>query len=122
MALIAMGFGLLIAVLGAAGLLQPGRLQRWVAEWPAGPRYVVAVSLRLVLGVALLLAAEASRYPTGVRVLGWITLAAAAVLALMGPKRLDRLVPLWTRRPAGEIRAWSGLALMIGLFLIYTMV
>jgi len=119
MTTVVMGLGALVAVLGLAGILQPGRSQRWVASWSPGPRYAVAVGVRLGLGIALLFAADASRYPMGLRVLGWITLAAAAALAVMGPTRLDRLVLWWMRRPAGEIRAWSGVAVMMGLFLIH---
>lgn len=121
MAAIVMAFGALIAVLGAAGVLAPGRLQRWIAAWPQIPRYAVAVGIRLVLGIALLSAAEVSRYPVGLRVLGWITLAAAVVLAILGPTRLDRLVRWWTERADSEIRAWSAVAVGLGLFLVYAL-
>ncbi len=119
MALTVAGFGVVIVVLGAFGLAWPGRLQGWITGWNPGVRYAIAVGLRVMLGAALLASAGASRFPAAMRALGAVALAAAVVLALMGPSRLESLVQWWAKRSFTVIRVWCALALGFGAFLVH---
>ena len=90
-------FGVLLVLVSAVGILAPGMLLRTVdrvMDRRAG--MVVAVAVRVVLGVALLLAASASRWPRVFQVLGWLTLAAAVVIPLLGRDRVSSVVD-WMR-------------------------
>lgn len=115
-ALIALG--LFLMAVGFWGLLRPNALQRMVASIGSSLRYTIAVGVRVALGVFLLQVAPEARWPEATRVLGYFTLAAAAVLLVMGPARLERFVAWWARRPAGVIRLAACFALGVGLLVV----
>ena len=112
------GFGVLLVAVGYAGLLRPNSLQRWVASMGAIARYILAVGVRVAIGVFLVQAAPETRWPEATRALGYITLGAAGILLVMGPTRLGRFVTWWSTRPAGSVRLASCIALAIGVVLI----
>jgi len=103
------------------GMLFPVRLLQVVERMMAATWGIVfAVGIRLVLGLALLVAAPAAPYPLAFTVVGWIALTAAVIGAAMGRQRLQRFAQWWIDRfsPAG-IRAWLIIALAFAVFLIY---
>jgi hypothetical protein len=75
--------------------------------------------MRVGLGLLLLVAAEESRFPNPLRILGAITLVAAVAIALMGSTRLQRMIDWWGRRSPTLIRISLALALLFGLFLVF---
>ena len=79
-----------------------------------------AVVVRLVLGAALIIVAPASQFPVVFRVLGWIAIAAAVVLAVMGRERIRRLIVSWIGRLSAPIvRLWLLFGMAFGGFLVY---
>jgi hypothetical protein len=82
----------------------------------------LAIGLRVALGVVLLAAAPECRFPTAIRVLGFVALIAAASGLLLGRARLEAFVGWWLDRPAGFVRGWCVVALAFGGFLIYAAV
>lgn len=113
--------GAALAVFVCIGIVSPARVLSFVGSTMASPWGIVfAVGIRLVLGVALLVAAPASPYPLAFTIVGWIAIAAAVVGLLLGRQRLQRFAQWWIDRfsPAGT-RAWLVIALAFAAFLIY---
>jgi NAD/NADP transhydrogenase beta subunit len=113
-------FGIAVALLGVTGLVRPTGLIRFVeTAWQSLTGFYLAVAVRLVLGVILIVAAPDCRFPHAVRILGIVSLIAAAATALLGHERLRSFVQWWVGRPAGFIRGWSVVAVAFGCFLVY---
>ena len=112
-------FGVLIAMLGLVGVAAPQKLIAIVQKvWTPHPGLYLAISLRLLLGVALLVAAPESAAPRALWVLGWLAVAAAVAIPCLGFSRTLRFIGWWTHRPPALIRAWSLAALVFGGFLV----
>lgn len=113
-------FGLSIAALGIAGALSPRHLLQLVTRVQAELGLYFIAGLRFLMGVALLLAAPASRTPLYLQVLGGLALASAVVTPFVGPRRFHAIVQWWRVRPAWVVRVWSLLVLVFGLSLVWT--
>jgi len=112
-----------IALCGTAiwGFLKPQALKQWVQDTMAAQwGYWFAILVRVLLGVTLLVVAPSSKHPTALLVIGWIALAAAAGVVLMGRDNLRKFAQWFLDRfsPA-LIRVWLLFALAFGGFLIY---
>ncbi len=116
--------GAALSVLVCIGIVSPAQVLSFVGRTMASPwGIVLAVGIRLVLGVAMLVAAPASPYPLAFTVVGWIAIAAAVVGLLLGRQRLQRFAQWWIDRfgPVGT-RAWLVIALAFAAFLVYGVV
>ena len=112
--------GGVVCALSVWGLFSPRRLLALVRQAVGRKSGVAfAVLLRLVLGVALIVSAGASRFPGAFLVLGVITLLAAVALPILGRDRLGALVGWFERTPPSAARAWLVLGIALGAFLIY---
>lgn len=112
--------GVLVAVLSAWGLGAPDKLigiVRSVMERPSG--MVLAVGVRVILGVALIIAATAAKFPVVFGYLGWIAIVAAAVLPFIGRQRMTRLIDWFANKSATIVRTWLVFGFLFGVFLIY---
>ena len=112
--------GITVCVLAAWGVYAPEKLVKLVAgamnqEWGI----YLAVLVRLLLGLALIIAAPDSRFPLIFQALGWIAIVAAAVLAFMGRERIRRLVAWFERFSPPIIRVWLLFGMAFGGFLIF---
>ena len=113
-------FGILIAGLAIWGIVVPRRLIDFVKGAMARPWGLrVAVGVRFLLGFALLIAASASMFPTTFRVLGWIAIAAAIALPVLGRKFINSLLGSVEAWPPLAIRAWLLLGAAFGGFLVH---
>ena len=112
-------FGVLVAGIGVVGVVSPERLVQLLVGMDPRVRLRVAVGVRVVLGIALWLAAPDSRFPDLLRVLAIIALVAAAGLVPMGAERLDAFVRWWSERAGGLLRAWAVVAVAFGALLVY---
>ena len=112
-------FGALILALCGYGLVRPEDFKALLLGWNPRTRYAVAVGVRVVMGGVFLIGADATPFPLAIRVLGWIALLAAGVLAFLGPGRVDAMVGWWAGRPSGLLRIWCLLAMGFGAFLIW---
>lgn len=114
--------GILIALLGAVMVISPATVfGPFRAHAEAAWVHALAVVVRLVLGAALLVHADASRYPLALQVLGWLSVIAALVLTLMGRERFKALMR-WTLTLAGSPwlpRIAGSLAVLLGGFLVH---
>ena len=84
--------------------------------------HISAVVVRLIIGAALVMYAAESRYPTAILILGWISIAAASVLGIMGRTKFIGLMS-WALGLAPSFGRIGGLlAILFGGFLIHAVV
>jgi hypothetical protein len=81
--------------------------------------HILAVVVRVILGVALIMYATESKYPTAILILGWITIVAASVLGIMGRTNFKRLMSWALSLPHSFRRIGGFLAILFGVFLIH---
>lgn len=113
-------FGAEVLVLSVWGFFAPTRLMQLVKNVAARDYGLyVAVFARVVLGIVLLIAAPVSRFPLTLTVLGWFTLAAAAVFSIGGRNLMQRTIVWFDRLSATFIRLWVLLGVAFGGFLLY---
>ena len=111
--------GAMIAVGGVLLLVRPALMIGLIESGAGRPwLYTFAIIVRVVLGVLLVTGAAQSRYPLVVEILGWLVLAAALVLLLMGSKRFYRLIR-WIMQKVRPFAPIGGLiGVLFGVFLI----
>ena len=119
MNVIAFILSLFIAALAALGMVSPIKLLNIVRHFQSPAGIYAAAALRVILGVALFLAAPTSRVPEIVRILGIIILVAGLITPLFGLERFRRLLVWWSVRGTTFMRIWAGFALAFGLLLAY---
>ena len=84
--------------------------------------HVLAVVIRIIIGVALIMCATESKYPTTILIIGWISIVAASVLGIMGRTNFMRLMS-WALSVAPSFgRIGGSLAILFGGFLIHAVV
>jgi hypothetical protein len=114
------GIGAFISVICLTGIMLPTRLLHAArSAWQYRAALVVAVMIRLTIGVLLLLAATHSRFPLAFKILGGLAIVAALLIPLIGHDRISRLLARCSRQSVLFIRLWSLAGLAFGCFLIY---
>ncbi len=84
--------------------------------------HILAVGVRLILGVLLIYQSNGSKFPFVIEILGWLSIVAAISLAVIGRRNFNRLMSwaLSFLKPFG--RVGGVLAAAFGAFLIYAFV
>lgn len=84
--------------------------------------HILAVVIRLVIGILLISQSNVAKFPFVIEILGWLSIAAALTLGVMGRRNFNRLMSwaLSLSRPLG--RASGVFAAGFGAFLIYAFV
>lgn len=112
--------GILIVLLSLWGIASPAQLIRTVhsvmnKSWGMP----LAVGVRIILGVSLLFAAPASKFVVLFKALGWLALVAAAVIPVIGRKRLDSVLDWFQALPRFVTRLWLMFGVLFGAFILY---
>lgn len=84
--------------------------------------HILAIIVRLVLGVLLIYQSNVSKFPFVIEIIGWLSIVAAIFLAVIGRRNFNRLMS-WALsfvKPFG--RVGGVLAAAFGAFLIYAFV
>jgi hypothetical protein len=115
---LAMVVGVAFMLAGVVVAVSPERLFS-VADWASRRGRYIAVALRVVTGLVLILAAPASRSPTGFRVIGALMLLAGLVIALVPNDRWAEFIRWWTGEHRALYRASSLVAIVLGAFIAY---
>ena len=123
MMLLIVGFGMAMAVAGVSIVINPELIFGYLRRNSDSPGvHLLAILVRLVLGVLLVVYAGASRYPLIMEILGWLSLTAAIVLGLIGRRRFIGLMS-WALGFTGAMGRVAGLfAVAFGGFLVYAYV
>ncbi len=119
---LAFGMGLVIAAVGAVGILVPSTLE-WLAPHTAtsGAFYLIA-AVRVVFGLILISVAPISRTPKTLRVLGYVIVIAGIATALTGLVAIDRaraIISWWSHSGSGVIRLTGVFLAAFGGFIAY---
>jgi len=84
--------------------------------------HLLAIVVRLVLGVLLIVQSDVSRYPLVIEVIGWLSVVAAVFLAVIGRHNFKRLM-VWALSFVNPFGRVAGvMAAVFGVFLIYAFV
>ena len=119
MTLIVGFLGALIVLLGALGLASPARFRGLFDVMSPQTRYIMAVVIRILMGILLWVLADDLRHPHVMRILAVIAVVAAIVILVLGRARLDRFVDWWLARPDKVIRVSALFAAVFGAYLVY---
>ena len=111
--------GFCVSGIGLLGLLAPAVLTRLLARFRVVIGLPVTLSLRIVFGSLFLLAAADCRLPALVRLVGFLELAGAAGLLVVGAGRLERFGAWWLARPHDFHRKWCLAAFGVGAVIAY---
>ena len=122
MTLVALIICLLTSALGALGIASPSRLLGVVRYFQTPMGLYFAAGIRVLLGVALLFAAPASRAPGLIYILGVIIIVIGLITPFFGLERFRRLLDWWSAQGSAFVRGWAVLALLFGLSLAYAVV
>lgn len=113
-------FAALIVLAGVALIIQPLWVTTQLEKYQESVvLHLLAVVVRLLLGAALVLQAGNSHFPHVIYVLGWISIIAALVLAVIGRIRFSQMMRWALRLAESYGRAAGVLATALGAFLIY---
>jgi hypothetical protein len=113
-------FGLFVIVMTGMLAFRPKLITDFMLRHAAETwMHVLAAVMRIIIGVALLLYASQSRFPLTLQILGWITVAAGVIVALIPPSKFKQLI-IWAFGRFGDYTRIAALAGMIlGVFIIY---
>lgn len=113
-------FGILIALGGTMLLARSEIIFGLLAKHVSSVElHVFSIVIRAVLGIALVMAAPESRFPLALQVVGWISIAAALLLAGIGRGRFQNLIG-WALELGPPFKRLAGiLVVLFGGFLIY---
>ena len=111
--------GCLMILLGLSALLVPDRVLPFARFTTTANGVYVAAAIRLAIGLILLMAAGASRFPTVLRALGGFAILgglATLVIGVAGAQRIaEQMLPYATI----AIRGIGGLLIVFGAFVVY---
>ncbi|MES9971831.1 MAG: hypothetical protein ABW092_17485 [Candidatus Thiodiazotropha sp.] len=84
--------------------------------------HLAAVVVRLILGILLISESELSRFPIIIEILGWLSIIAAVVLALIGRTNFKRLMTWAFSLMESYGRIGGVLASAFGAFIVYAFI
>ena len=113
-------FGALTCLVGMVIVVNPqivfGLLQKNYAKIEL---QIVAVVLRLILGVILIIQSADSKYPFVIEIIGWLSIVAAVFLSVIGRNNFLKLMS-WALSQVKTLGRVGGvIASAFGAFLIY---
>ena len=116
-------FGLMTLLAGVIIVVNPeiifGPLQKQVEKVSL---QILAIGIRLVIGILLIQYADESRFPTIIEILGWLSIAAAVTFGVIGRRRFINLM-VWAFSLLKTYGRIGGLfAMAFGGFLVYAFV
>ena len=123
MKMIILLFGLAIIGAGVLMLWKPPVMVNFLRRH-AGSSYLhlLAIVVRLVLGIVLTGYADQSRFPMLLNVLGVLSIAAAIVIAVLPGQKFEQLVRWAVERFEGYIRPASVVVIVFGLVLMIAVI
>jgi hypothetical protein len=116
-------FGLMVFLVGAIIVVNPeiifGLLRNNLEKVSL---QVLAIGIRVVIGILLIRYASESKYPTIIEIIGWLSIAAAVIFSIMSRRRFLSLMS-WAfslLKPYGRV---GGLfAMAFGGFLVHAFI
>ncbi len=84
--------------------------------------HILAVGLRIVFGLILIYQSNESKFDLAIEIIGWLSIAAAIIMALIGRRNFIRLISWFLSYTSSIGRIGGLLAMGFGAFLIYAFV
>ena len=112
--------GVLIALAAIAILVAPGKWKKVFVRIAQGNWLYVAAAFRIIVGVLFILAAENTRTPMAVKVIGALIIVAGVMIPIIGPKKLALFIQLMLARKDSTLRLFGIAAGALGAFFIWT--
>lgn len=116
---VASAFGLVMIAIGMIGMAEPALLLEATTFVRTALGLYIVAALRIVFGSVLIGAAPASRMPRTLPILGAFIVLAGIATPFIGVEGVDAIVAWWSAQSALFMRAWAGLAVLFGAFVIY---
>jgi hypothetical protein len=110
---------LLVAVVGAIGVVSPAALVTIARHFETTTGLFAAAALRILLGAGLFFAAPTSREPGFVRALGVFVFLVGLVTPFLGTERVRELIDWWSGLDPLVMRALPSFTLLIGSLLVW---
>jgi hypothetical protein len=123
MALIIIIFGALTFLAGIIIMIKPenifGLLSKHIEKLLV---HILAVAVRLVLGLLFISQSDTSKFPLVMEIIGWLSIVAALFFAVIGHKNFIRIISwaLSLAKPIGRLGGF--IALCFGAFLVYAFI
>src|SRR5437588_3239124 len=108
-----------VAAMGLLAIFFPGRANDMARLFADKVGLWVATAIRAVLGLGLLAAAEDSKAPMLLRILGLIILVVAIAMPLLGLDRYRRMIDWWLARDRKIQIICGATSFVFGVVLIY---
>lgn len=97
-------FGFFLIALGLTGVASPPRLLAFVSRWQSETGLYAAAGIRILLGVALVLASGDSRAPLYLQAFGGLALLAGVATPFFGLRRFEALLGWWRAQDVAMVR------------------
>ena len=114
---VAIGFGMMLQ--GLFGLSMPDPFLGLVGAFQVPPVLYIAATIRVSVGIVLVLAAARSRAPIALRIVGWLIFAGGVLTPIMGLAFAETMLAWWRSGGHGVIRAFAAFALLLGTFIVH---
>ncbi len=113
-------FAVIVFITGVINLVNPSILLDYVRQLADKPgMQVVSVGVRLILGIALILVADDSKFPVVILFIGLMALAAAVIFTVIGRENFAQLMTRLTRMSSGLARFGGAMSILLAGFLVY---
>ena len=119
MKVLAIAFGVAIAVIGVLGVAAPSVLLDFVRSLQTTNAHYIVAAVRLIFGVILLCVAPVSRTPKILRVLGAFIIIAGVITPFLGVERHRAILDWYSSQGSLFTRAWGIVAVVFGVFIVY---
>jgi uncharacterized membrane protein YidH (DUF202 family) len=113
-------FGLFAATMGGLAVFAPTVANAIARQFANRGGFYAVTVIRIVFGGAIWLAAGESRTPVTLRIIGAMIIITGVLIALLGIERHQRMIDWWLSAGRTIQFVWGLVALVFGLFLIYT--
>lgn len=116
-------FGILMTLISATMIVRPSAIKATLRNSHESVSvHVLAVVVRFIVGALLIYFGDLSKFPSVMHVIGWIAVAAATVLMLMGRRRFVQLMDWATNLSDPYVRFAGCFAAVFGIFLVYAFI
>jgi len=118
MSTLAAAIGVAFILVGVLIVVSPERLLS-VVDWESRRGLYIAATTRVLTGLVLMLAASASRTPSGFRIIGAIGVLTGLAFTLTPTARWAKGVRWWTKEHRALYRGSRAVAILLGAFIAY---
>lgn len=113
-------FGLLTLIVGIFIMIKPAFVYEFFGRYSGSMGiYVLAVVVRVVIGIALIVCSEKSKFPLTFQIIGGASIISGLIMMLIGRTRFAKMISWAIKVPSLYKRMGGFAALLFGAFLIY---